>query len=134
MEEPTIVIVKVPPPIMVHMGVQRSGAPKDKQVEQMNFGEWLTIIIDANEKTQRGRAIARQARRIHAVAKGITKKTKTIRLCEEDIDLINQSADAFTTGPGINRQLVPFYDALDEAEPINKPKDELAKESGEVAA
>ena len=86
---------------------------------KMEFVDWAVRCVDAYAELAKGRKAARQADKI---VKIIEKANGSFALEQADFEVLDKAVDALGWGSS-NRQLIPFYDALDAAEEIDIPQE-----------
>jgi hypothetical protein len=106
-----IVEVPVPPPIRVEIA---NGVHPPREIE-MTFGEFLLIALDArNDLYGAGPEGAKRLARIAGICSTKHTNGSPMVFAEDEYEEICDSVRRFNWGARVNRQLVPFHEALFE--------------------
>lgn len=90
------------------------GKPTDEK--PVSFKEWLMVHID----TYGGIKTPSQVRQAVKIVDAIEAGNGTISIEDAEFDILKASLQESKYVPGVARQLVSFYDALDKAQEVKK--------------
>lgn len=108
--------IPIPEPVTITATVQEDG----KMVQKGNdlaFCDFLKQALDGNQEFNKGAAGARQYAKLMDIVEKINGEDASITVDDADYEALKRSIDALVVvSPKVNRVLIPFYDAVENAE------------------
>lgn len=113
-------IVEIPKPIecSVIWTVQlNTGNAITSSTKKMTFADWLSSSLDLYGPQGKGSKAAHIAMKIHQKIMSIDGQA-TVEFEDDHFRILKEGVEAMDWGTAINRQITPFYEAMERAQDV----------------
>lgn len=109
-------IIEVPATIKAKPFGTQALVNRDVEVPEMTFKDFLIIHLDSYSSVKSTKMV----RQVNKIADAIEKSNGTISLEDADFDVLKAAVEEVKVVPGMARQLLSYYDAIEKAQDVKK--------------